>query len=225
MTNGNKPKDTVVRIYMKASSNLARKNRIVVTLIFLLVLVSVSARSYIHLSVRGQIYNVSNVPKCRVAMVLGCKVFPNGRLSPMLADRCDKAIELYKLGKVDKLLMSGDNRFIRYNEPKHMCDYAISKGIPKDDVIADFAGRRTYDSAYRAKHIFGLSKIIVVTQPFHMDRSLYLCRAFGIDAYGVSAESEKNMKSILREFPACLAAVIDVNIRHPHTVIGAKEKI
>lgn len=89
----------------------------------------------------------------------------------------------------------------------------------------DFAGRRTYDSAYRAKHIFGLNKMIVVTQPFHIGRALFLCRKVGIDAYGVEAAIDGNLKGIIREIPACLGAVIDIYIRHPHPIMGKQEKI
>lgn len=181
---------------------------------------------WVRASARGRVYSdVNKVPKYRVALVLGAGIKPNGRLSQSLESRVKTAIKLYKAGKVEKLLMSGDNRVSHYNEPKRMCDYAIRRGVPAEDVVMDYAGRRTYDSAYRAKHIFGLNKMIVVTQAFHMDRALFLCSKVGIDACGVEAAVDGNLKAKVREVPACLGALIDVSIRHPQPIMGKKEKI
>lgn len=183
-------------------------------------------RFWVCTSARGHVYsNINNVHKCRVALVLGAGIRANGKLSQSLETRVKTAIELYKAGKVEKLLMSGDNRVSHYNEPQRMCDYAVRRGVPAKDIAMDFAGRRTYDSAYRAKHIFGLNEMIVVTQPFHIGRALFLCRKVGIDAYGVEAAIDGNLKAKMRETPACLGAVIDIYVRHPRPVMGKKEKI
>lgn len=146
------------------------------------------ARGYMWRNARGRIYiDPSQAPKTRVALVLGAAVRPDGRLSGALRDRVDTAIKLYEAGRVEKLLMSGDNRFDHYNEPERMREYAIKKGVEPDDVKCDYAGRRTYDSLYRAKHIFGLDEIIIVSQGFHLDRLLFLADAIGIRASGVAA--------------------------------------
>lgn len=197
--------------------------RLAVIAILAVVAVPVAARLITYASARGRIYtNVKEVPKCRVAMVLGAKVHKNGHLSVLLKDRVRIAVELYKAGKVDKLLMSGDNRFTHYNEPKRMAEWAIAHGVPKEDVAMDFAGRRTYDSIYRAKHIFGLNEMIIVSQGFHLDRSLFLCKHLGVKAYGISADvrGHEKMKSQIREFPACMGALVDVYLRSPHPVMG-----
>lgn len=195
-------------------------------IVFALVLaVPIGARLAVNRAASGRIHSVSDVPACRVAMVLGARVLPDGRLSPLLRDRCDLAIELYKSGKVKKLLMTGDNRFKHYNEPERMREYAIAKGVPAEDVVADYAGRRTFDSMYRAKHIFGLDRLIVVTQDFHAPRAIYLARAVGVEAYGVSAPTYYVFKNDVREYLACVSAVLDVHVLDPKPIMGEREKI
>jgi len=186
----------------------------------------VLARVYIHYSVSDRVYSdINKVPHCRVAMVLGAKVRPDGSLSVSLASRVNKAIALYKAGKCEKLLMSGDNRFKNYNEPERMRDYAVQRGVPTEDIALDYAGRRTYDSVYRARHIFGIKKMIVVTQSFHVDRAIFLCKHLGVDGYGVKANAVGDTRASIRECPACLGALADVYLRQPHPVMGKKETI
>lgn len=181
---------------------------------------------WVHSSAEGRKFSdVRTAPECRVALVLGAKVYPSGNLSSVLKFRVNTAIELYKAGKVDKLLMSGDNRFSRYNEPQRMADYAILQCVPKSDVAMDFAGRRTYDSVYRAKHIFGLNRILVVTQGFHLDQTLFLCKKIGLEAYGVEAPMLSGAKWYMREYPACVSAILDAYILRPKPVMGKKEEI
>lgn len=188
--------------------------------------ITAGSRLWVHSVANGRIYtDVNRVPKAKVALVLGAYVFPDGELSLPLRDRVNTAIKLYKAGKVEKLLMSGDNRFHHYNEPQRMADYAISKGVPAEDVVADFAGRRTYDSVYRAKHIFGQDRLIVVTQGFHLDRALFLCDKLGVDAYGVPGKWPGAFKSKIREIPASINAIIDVYILRPVPILGDKEEI
>jgi len=184
-----------------------------------------AARVYVHFYARDHVYSVTDVPHCRVAMVLGSRVLPDGSLSVYLAGRVDRAIELYKAGKCEKLLMSGDNRFRNYNEPERMREYAIRKGVPAEDVGVDFAGRRTYDSVYRAQHIFGLQRLIIVTQAFHVDRAVFLANHLGLKAYGVASDNKANTRATFREFPACVSALADAYLLHPHPVMGEKEEI
>ncbi len=107
---------------------------------------------------------------------------------PALYDRVATAVDLYQRGLVNKLLLTGDNRFVNYNEPEAMRRTAVKLGVPDEDLVLDYAGRRTYDSCYRAREIFGVNRAILVTQAFHLDRALYLCDAFGIDSVGVVAD-------------------------------------
>jgi SanA protein len=165
-----------------------------------------------------------------VALVLGAGLNRDGTPGVVLQDRVATAAELYFSGKVEKLLMSGDNSTIYYDEPGAMHDYAISLGVPEEDIVQDFAGRRTYDSCYRAKEIFGVNDLIVVTQAFHLPRALFLCNAFDIDATGVPADDANyRLRSYtfwwFREILATLKAYWDVTIEHPIPVLGEPEPI
>jgi len=186
------------------------------------------ARLYVHLAARGRVFSEpSSVAHCRVALVLGAGIRPDGRLSVQLQDRVDAAIRLYKAGVVEKLLMSGDNRVTHYNEPERMRRYALRRGVSADDVAADFAGRRTYDSIYRAKHIFGLDRVLVVSQRFHLDRALFLCDHIGIKGTGFAADvkGHRNLRVEIREVGACVGALADVFLRKPRPVMGKRERI
>lgn len=121
-------------------------------------------------------------------LVLGCKVKDNGEPSPMLLDRLITGTELYKEGAAPKILMSGDHGRDTYDEVNVMKQYALDNGVPSEDVFMDHAGFSTYDSIYRAKHIFEAKKVIIVTQEYHLNRALYLAHKLGLEAYGVPAD-------------------------------------
>jgi len=182
-----------------------------------------ACRIYLHLSARGRVFrDVSRVPECRIALVLGTRVEPDGKLSPYLRDRVDAAIALYRSGKVDKLLMSGDNRVSHYNEPRRMAQHAIAHGVPSRDVGMDFAGRRTWDSVYRARHIFRARRLVVVSQGFHLDRALFICRRLGVDAWGFAGKLGSSPRVEIRETLAAPTAVIDAFVRRPRPVMGER---
>ena len=174
---------------------------------------------------RGKVFTVSSVPVRRVAIVFGAGLYRNGSATPVLADRVTAAANLYFAGKVEKLLMSGDNRFVDYNEPEAMRKLAVSLGVPNEAIVLDYAGRRTYDTCYRAKAIFKVDQAILVTQAFHMPRALYLCNRLGVDSIGVESDLRTYSKFSLlswnsRELFAMAAAIWDVNIGHPVPVLG-----
>jgi len=126
---------------------------------------------------------------------------------------------------VSKLLLSGDNRFLNYNEPQAMYDAAIQLGVPADALVMDYAGRSTYDTCYRAHAIFGLTRALLVTQAFHLPRALYLCNALGMQTVGVEADRRAYMQRTelfwnLREIFATAAAWWDVNVARPVPVLG-----
>jgi SanA protein len=126
--------------------------------------------------------------------------------------------------------MSGDNRFVEYNEPAAMQEYAISLGVPIQDIVLDYAGRRTYDTCIRARVIFGLSDAILVTQAFHLPRAIYICNWTGLRATGIKADNVTFRKSsqvfwYLREIPATVNALIEVHITKPDPVLGNPEPI
>lgn len=122
------------------------------------------------------------------ALVLGARVYASGALSPMLHDRVLTGVELYKNGVVPKLIMSGDYQDKNYDEVGPMKDFALELGVLKQDIEVDPAGFSTYDSVYRAKNVFAVNRVVIVTQKFHIYRAVYIARALGIDAYGTIAD-------------------------------------
>ena len=183
-----------------------------------------------EVSALGKIKTVDTTQGARVAIVFGAGLQRDGTPSPVLQDRVSTAVNLYQEGKVEKLLMSGDNRFIDYNEPGAMRAFAMEQGVPQEDIVLDFAGRRTYDTCYRAFHIFGVKNAVLVTQRYHLPRALLTCNAIGIDASGVVADFQYYRKSAravwyARELPATLVALVDVWVRHPLPVMGEAEPI
>ena len=121
-------------------------------------------------------------------VVLGCQVKDDGKPSDMLADRLRRGIELYNQGVAPKIIMSGDHGQKEYDEVNTMKQVAVDAGIPSSDVFMDHAGFSTYETLYRAKEIFEADKIVVVTQKYHLYRTLYIAEKLGIEAYGVNAD-------------------------------------
>lgn len=186
-----------------------------------------AARLLTYLQAQGRVYQKLNtIPgsRERVAVVFGAGV-RNGAPSPMLYDRVASAVDLYKAGEVDKLLMSGDNRFIDYNEPAVMRRTALQMGVPDSDIVMDYAGRSTYDTCYRAGVIFGLREAVLVTQRFHLDRALMTCNSLGVQAVGYVADRRPYYGvwwNNLREIPATLNAFVQVFVTRPLPVLGER---
>lgn len=121
-------------------------------------------------------------------LVLGCGVRDDGTPSDMLRDRLDRGLELYFSGVAPKLIMSGDHGRTDYDEVNVMKQYAVDRGVPSEDVFMDHAGFSTYESIYRARDIFGVKGMVIVTQEYHLYRALYLASRFDMEAYGVSSD-------------------------------------
>lgn len=145
----------------------------------------------------------------RVAVVFGASVLGNRNLSPVLADRVNTAIELYQDGKVDRILVSGDNRHPTYNEPKAMHDYLVARSIPSRDIIVDNSGRSTYETCLRAREVFGLKQAVLVSQGFHLPRALFIANELGLPAVGMAGDLRlprqidyQNVREIAAEFKA-----------------------
>jgi len=175
-------------------------------------------------------FTVDNVPAERVAIVFGAGLLRDGSAGPVLRDRVETAVQLYRQGNVQKLLMSGDNRFVNYNEPEAMRQYALDLGVPDGDIVLDYAGRRTYDTCYRANAIFQLNSAILVTQSFHLPRALFLCNSFGVQSTGVEANNTYFRKISrlywnTRELFATVQSVWDVRVSKPLPVLGDPEPI
>jgi len=204
---------------------------LLVALILTLVLITlVLPRLVTFLHARGRTYNIQDAPSKPVAIVFGAGLWYDGSPTPILRDRVASAAALYHAGKVTKILMSGDNSTVDYNEPGAMKDFAIQLGVPEDDIVLDYAGRRTYDTCYRAGDIFGLQEVILVAQGFHLPRTIYTCNALGTSAVGVDADIRTyRRRSLLywnlRELPATAIALWQVHVSHPEPVLGNPEPI
>jgi SanA protein len=130
----------------------------------------------------------AKVPHAQAALVLGAQVYRDGRPSIMLRDRVNAAADLYRAGRVDKLLLSGDHSRVDYDEVGTMRRLLLDQGIPAHDIFTDHAGFDTWDSAQRARRVFDVSSAVVVTQGFHMARALYDARRAGLQATGFVAD-------------------------------------
>lgn len=199
--------------------------------IFLAVIVVTAApllwRAAVRLYYQQAMYAQPETPARPVAIVFGAAVYANGRLSPVLRDRVDTAIALYKSGQVSHIIMSGDNRTVHYDEPGTMMAYAIEKGVAEEDVTADRAGHRTYDTCYRARHVFDVRHAVLVTQAFHLPRALLTCEGLGIEAVGAIADRRPYRGARwyeFRETAATLVAAWDVVRRDPPPIIEAVQE-
>lgn len=139
------------------------------------------------------------------AMVLGCGIVDSNTPSPMLKDRLDVGIELYKKGIVKKLLLTGDNGSVWHNEIHVMLKYAKENGVPKEDIFCDHAGFSTWESMYRGKTIFGIKKAIVITQKYHEYRALYIGKKLGMNMIGVSGDQMRYIGQSYRDLREVLA--------------------
>jgi SanA protein len=167
-----------------------------------------------------------------VAVVLGAGLLEDNTPSLMLRDRLDTAYNLLAAGKVKKLILSGDNRQIQYNEPQSMINYLLAKKgsykVSEGQLIPDYAGRRTYDTCYRAKEIFSQNKIYIITQDFHILRAVYLCKSLGIDTIGITADLHEYPNvwtNIVRDEIGLLGAIWDTKVAKPKPILGEKINI
>jgi SanA protein len=204
--------------------------RLVRTLTLLGLLVFFLPRLVTSIYAMLRTYSLEDVPPDGVAIVFGAGLRRDGMPTAVLRDRVETAAQLYLDGKVKKLLMSGDNRFVDYNEPEAMRQYAINLGVPDEAMTLDYAGRRTYDTCYRAQAIFGVESAILVTQKFHMARALFTCNALGLEAVGVEANNYYYLKRSrlywnIREQFATVGAFWDVYLKQPLPVLGDPEPI
>lgn len=158
--------------------------------IFVLTVI-VFAVSYVVINTGSSkyIYNdVDKLPHAQVAVIPGAAILLNGQISPVLRDRTDMAITLYQKGIVGKILVTGDNSSLAYNEVNPVRNYLLKSGIPAQDIFLDHAGFDTYSSMYRARDVFLVDSMIIVSQGFHMPRAVYIARHLGVTAYGMVAD-------------------------------------
>jgi vancomycin permeability regulator SanA len=174
--------------------------------------------------------NADVVPPARVAVVFGAGLRRDGRPSRILADRVRGAARLYQEGRVDRLLLTGDNSRVDYNEVAAMQQLAQELGVPAAAITLDYAGFSTYESCYRAREIFGVEQAVLVTQRYHLPRAVYTCRHLGIDAVGLGMPDWGHYLPLamtrytLRESLATLNALVQLHIVRPQpTFLGPFE--
>jgi SanA protein len=176
-------------------------------------------RGGVNLFYDRRMYGPDETPPRPTAIVFGAAVYGD-RLSSVLRDRMDTAIALYQSGRVAQILVSGGTDDAFYNEPDAMKAYAVAQGVPAAAIIPDYEGDRTYDTCYRARHLFGATEAVLVTQAFHLPRALLTCGALGMDVVGTMADRRPYRAAgwyEFRETAATLMAVWDVLRREPPT--------
>jgi vancomycin permeability regulator SanA len=183
---------------------------------------------YVKTVTDDRIMSVEDVPAQPVALVLGAEMYSDGQPSRYLGARLDVAYQLFTAGKVKAILVSGDNRPEHNSETDGMRNYLLERGIPARKVIEDPAGFDTYDSCVRAKQVFGVTKVIMVSQTFHLPRALATCRAIGLEAWGVGDQTVMTNSGLwtygtLRELGANLKMVWDV-ISQRKPELGARHR-
>lgn len=178
------------------------------------VIVLVSARSHIF-------SRVDDLSPAQAVIILGAGVYKDGTLSPVLKERVDTAVAVYKKGLAKKILMSGDNSSRNYNEVSPVHQYLTESGVPLEDIFLDYAGFETYDTMYRAQSIFDVQSAIIVTQSFHLSRAIYIADSLGIDAQGINPPADKSTwYNYLRETLSVVKAVYNVVAKTKPTYLG-----
>ena len=184
------------------------KRIIIATVILtaIIVIYAMSVSAYVKSSQKDKILETDSITGTYdCIIVLGCGVREDGTPSSMLADRLEKAVELYKLGVAPVILMSGDHGSNDYNEVSVMKEYAQNAGVLPEDIFLDHAGFSTYESIYRAKEVFGVSNAVIVTQEYHLYRALYMAETFGISAVGSDTGTRTYGGQFLRDVREIIA--------------------
>lgn len=201
-----------------------RTRKIVVGVFLFLLIAFIAIPPIIVYSGKFNIYrDVGDVTPTKIGIVFGAGVQPDGSPSPMLRDRLITAQELYDARKIETLIVSGDNSVSHYNEPQAMYNYLLGLGVPEDAIVRDYAGRRTYDTCYRAHEIFGVDRALLITQGYHLPRALFLCDEFDITVSGLSATRQEYAGEThykIREVLALYKGVLDVYMLHPTPILG-----
>ena len=196
----------------------------IIKIILILCIISISINLYVILQTKNLIIDVNKKLDNNIdcILVLGAGI-RNNYPSPMLEDRLLVSIELYNKGYAPKILVSGDHENANYDEVNVMKNYLIEHGIPSEDIFMDHAGLSSYDSIYRTKKIFKANRVVIVTQKYHLYRSLYIAKMLDIDAYGVSSNPRKyygQLKRDIREYAARIKDFFKCLIKPESTYMG-----
>lgn len=203
---------------MRWRKEIAKRWKLLLLVVILAPVVAVwASRGAIARSAEGRVFTeAAELPECDVALVLGCaKTLPNGRRNLYFKHRIAAVTALWESGRVRHILVSGDNSRKDYDEPTDMKEALVAAGLPAERIHCDYAGFRTLDSVVRARDVFLLERFVVVSQPFHVDRALYLARELGIEAYGFPARDvggKAGFRTRAREDLARVKAVLDMKV-------------
>jgi vancomycin permeability regulator SanA len=183
------------------------------------VLVTTASAVFIRFAARGRLYEEADVPARPVALVLGAQVYPDGTPSVFLAARLDVARRLYDRGRVERLLVSGDGGAPEYDEPLAMQRYLVAAGVPEGSIALDRRGVDTYASCLRARDVYGIRELTLVSQAYHLPRAVGTAQRLGLDAVGVGdwsvrwVQGRRSRSWILgsiRDVVACVKTVYDL---------------
>lgn len=178
-----------------------------IIMIIIAIIVVFIINTIVAMSAKNQIISrkeASQLENVDCILVLGAGIWRDGP-SPMLEDRLNEAIALYNENVSAKIVMSGDHGKVDYDEVNVMKNYAIENGVPSENIFMDHAGFSSYESIYRVKEIFGAKKVVVVTQKYHLFRTLYIANQLGIEAYGVNSDPRRYVGAIYRELREVIA--------------------
>lgn len=210
----------------KKKKRLPRIVRSVFLFFIILIIFFLIIAGIVHWSYYDRIVTADKIEQPNIGLVFGAGLKAQGKPGAVLEDRILTAIELYQSDKIGKLIMSGDNSSANHNEVQAMRQFAEDQGLPGEAILFDDSGLSTYDSCFRVREIFGLNKIVLITQKYHLPRALYICNKLGINAFGVSAKNRgyaKQVKYSLREIPASINAWLEINITKPKPNINKNE--
>lgn len=190
--------------------------RLLYFFVFVIILI-ITPDLYITIYSSVYIYNdINKVPFNKCGLLLGTSKYRvEGGVNPYFTQRLDAAAQLYKSGKVQYIIASGDNREVYYNEPKVMIASLVERGVPENKIFPDYAGFRTLDSVVRARDVFGQNSITLISQKFHNERGIYIGRKHGMDVVGLNAADNYEPGSIkirIREVFARIKALVDIHI-------------
>ena len=181
--------------------------------------------TWLYVTTGDRLRTTADAPRTEVAVVFGAGLW-NGEPSPYLANRLKAAARLYREGRVEVVLVTGDNSRKDYDEPDAMRTYLRKHGVPDGRIVSDYAGFDTWDSCVRAKKIFGVDRAVLISQGFHIRRAVALCEAAGVDSYGVGVDAKHDVTWYYggtREIFAAGKAALDAVFHPDPQVLGPKE--
>ncbi|WP_189714666.1 SanA/YdcF family protein [Streptomyces chryseus] len=202
-----------------------RGRRRTVQALMLVAVLALAPATWLHAVADSRVRTTADAPARDVVVVFGAGLWRGGP-TPYLANRLDAAAELYRAGKAKVVLVTGDNSRTEYDEPDAMRTYLVERGVPDRRIVSDFAGFDTWDSCVRAKKIFGVDRAVLVSQGFHIRRAIGLCRAAGVDAYGVGVDARRDATWYyggVREILAAGKAALDAATEPDPQFLGRQE--